>query len=64
MTLKKTHVVAHCAANIAKLAINIVDLAIVLGNTLDPIKLFDCDIAINGVFMCSIIDQLLPAQGE
>ena len=60
MSLKK-NVLTRSVVNIAKLIINIVDMVIVLDKNLDPIKLFGCNISIGGVFMYSIIDQLLAA---
>ena len=61
MILKKINGLTHSVANIAKLVINIVDMVIVLDKNLDPIKLFGCNISIGGVFMYSIIDQLMAA---
>merc|ERR1711957_488248 len=46
-------------ANTAKRVIVIVGVAIVLGESLDPIKLLGCGIGIGGVFLYSIIDGLL-----
>ena len=63
MPLKKNNVLTRSVVNIAKLIINIVDMASVLGKILDPNKLFGYDISISGVFMRSILDQLLDAQG-
>lgn len=59
MTLKKTGAVTQSVANTAKRVIVIVGVAIVLGESLDPIKLLGCSIGIGGVFIYSIIDQLL-----
>eukprot|EP00558_Chaetoceros_sp_UNC1202_P005318 CAMPEP_0197235786 /NCGR_PEP_ID=MMETSP1429-20130617/3114_1 /TAXON_ID=49237 /ORGANISM="Chaetoceros sp., Strain UNC1202" /LENGTH=389 /DNA_ID=CAMNT_0042694469 /DNA_START=33 /DNA_END=1202 /DNA_ORIENTATION=+ len=59
MTLKKTGAVTQSVANTAKRVIVIVGVAIVLGESLDPIKLLGCGIGIGGVFLYSIIDQLL-----
>ena len=64
MTLNKTNTVTQSIANIAKCVTSIIGVAIVLGKTLDPIKLFRYGIVIGGVFMCSAIDQLLAAQVE
>mmetsp|Transcript_727 Transcript_727/g.1549 ORF Transcript_727/g.1549 Transcript_727/m.1549 type:complete len:402 (+) Transcript_727:110-1315(+) len=59
MTLKKTGAVTQSVANTAKRVIVIVGVAIVLGESLDPMKLLGCAIGIGGVFTYSIIDQLL-----
>jgi len=62
MTLKKTGAVTQSVANTAKRVIVIVGVAIVLGESLDPIKLLGCGIGIGGVFLYSVIDQLLAAK--
>lgn len=59
MTLKKTGAVTQSVANTAKRVIVIVGVAIVLGESLDPLKLLGCGIGIGGVFLYSIIDNLL-----
>jgi solute carrier family 35 protein E1 len=59
MTLKKTGAVTQSVANTAKRVIVIVGVALVLGESLDPIKLLGCAIAIGGVFLYSIIDGLV-----
>jgi solute carrier family 35 protein E1 len=59
MTLKKTGAVTQSVANTAKRVIVIVGVAIVLGESLDPIKLIGCSIGIGGVFLYSIIDSLV-----
>eukprot|EP00956_Cyclotella_meneghiniana_P011162 scaffold15635_cov76-Cyclotella_meneghiniana.AAC.4 len=59
MTLKKTGAVTQSVANTAKRVIVIVGVALVLGESLDPIKLLGCSIGIGGVFLYSVIDQLL-----
>lgn len=59
MTLKKTGAVTQSVANTAKRVIVIVGVAIVLGESLDPIKLLGCGIGIGGVLLYSVIDQLL-----
>mmetsp|Transcript_50792 Transcript_50792/g.122469 ORF Transcript_50792/g.122469 Transcript_50792/m.122469 type:complete len:401 (-) Transcript_50792:306-1508(-) len=61
MTLKKTGAVTQSVANTAKRVIVIIGVAIVLGESLDPIKLLGCGIGIGGVFLYSIIDTLFPA---
>jgi solute carrier family 35 protein E1 len=59
MTLKKTGAVTQSVANTAKRVIVIVGVALVLGESLDPIKILGCSIGIGGVFLYSIIDSLL-----
>mmetsp|Transcript_28602 Transcript_28602/g.42303 ORF Transcript_28602/g.42303 Transcript_28602/m.42303 type:complete len:392 (+) Transcript_28602:56-1231(+) len=59
MTLKKTGAVTQSVANTAKRVIVIVGVALVLGESMDPIKLLGCGIGIGGVFLYSIIDNLL-----
>jgi solute carrier family 35 protein E1 len=59
MTLKKTNAVTQSVANTAKRVIVIIGVALVLGESLDPIKLLGCSIGIFGVFLYSIIDQLV-----
>lgn len=62
MTLKKTGAVTQSVANTAKRVIVIVGVAIVLGESLDPMKLLGCGIGIGGVFLYSVIDQLLGSK--
>lgn len=64
MTLKKTGAVTQSVANTAKRVIVIVGVAIVLGESLDPIKLLGCAIGIGGVLLYSTIDTLLAKKGE
>mmetsp|Transcript_17707 Transcript_17707/g.20156 ORF Transcript_17707/g.20156 Transcript_17707/m.20156 type:complete len:391 (+) Transcript_17707:177-1349(+) len=59
MTLKKTGAVTQSVANTAKRVIVIVGVALVLGESLDPIKLLGCAIGIGGVFLYSIIDSIV-----
>uniref|UniRef100_A0A7S2ANV1 Sugar phosphate transporter domain-containing protein n=1 Tax=Octactis speculum TaxID=3111310 RepID=A0A7S2ANV1_9STRA len=59
MTLKKTSAVTQSVANTAKRVIVIVGVAIVMGESLDPMKLLGCGIGIGGVFLYSVIDNLL-----
>lgn len=59
MTLKKTGAVTCSVANTAKRVIVIVGVAVVLGESLDPMKLIGCGIGIGGVLLYSIIDQLV-----
>merc|ERR1712137_1524066 len=59
MTIKKTSPVTQSVANTAKRVIVIVGVAIILGESLDPLKLIGCGIGIGGVFLYSIIDDLV-----
>ena len=59
MTLKKTGAVTQSVANTAKRVIVIVGVALVLGESLAPIKLLGCSIGIAGVFLYSIIDNII-----
>eukprot|EP00429_Kryptoperidinium_foliaceum_P068263 CAMPEP_0176074860 /NCGR_PEP_ID=MMETSP0120_2-20121206/37414_1 /TAXON_ID=160619 /ORGANISM="Kryptoperidinium foliaceum, Strain CCMP 1326" /LENGTH=274 /DNA_ID=CAMNT_0017408561 /DNA_START=123 /DNA_END=947 /DNA_ORIENTATION=+ len=59
MTIKKTSAVTQSVANTAKRVIVIVGVALVMGESLDPLKLAGCSIGIGGVFLYSIIDDLL-----
>lgn len=59
MTIKKTSAVTQSVANTAKRVIVIVGVAIILGESLDPLKLAGCAIGIGGVFLYSIIDKLV-----
>lgn len=61
MTLKKTGAVTQSVANTAKRVIVIVGVALVLGESLDPIKLLGCGIGIGGVFLYSIIDNIVKS---
>jgi len=64
MTLKKTNAVTQSVANTAKRVIVIVGVALVLGESLAPMKLIGCGIGIGGVFLYSIIDNLVKAKAE
>jgi solute carrier family 35 protein E1 len=59
MTIKKTGAVTQSVANTAKRVIVIVGVALVLGESLDPIKLLGCGIGIGGVLLYSVIDSLV-----
>ena len=59
LTIKKTNAVTQSVANTAKRVIVIVGVAIVMGESLNPMKLIGCSIGIGGVFLYSVIDQLL-----
>jgi solute carrier family 35 protein E1 len=60
MTIKKTNAVTQSVANTAKRVIVIVGVALVMGESLDPIKLLGCGIGIFGVFLYSLVDQVFP----
>mmetsp|Transcript_13334 Transcript_13334/g.41212 ORF Transcript_13334/g.41212 Transcript_13334/m.41212 type:complete len:384 (-) Transcript_13334:104-1255(-) len=59
MTIKKTNAITQSVANTAKRVIVIVGVAIVMGESLNPLKLAGCAIGIGGVFLYSIIDSLV-----
>jgi len=59
MTIKKTSAVTQSVANTAKRVIVIVGVAIILGESLDTLKLVGCGIGIGGVFLYSVIDTLV-----
>merc|ERR1712087_1086592 len=64
LTLKKTSAVTQSVANTAKRVIVIVGVTLVLGESLDPIKLLGCSIGIGGVLLYSIIDGLVAKKAE
>mmetsp|Transcript_45369 Transcript_45369/g.50854 ORF Transcript_45369/g.50854 Transcript_45369/m.50854 type:complete len:390 (-) Transcript_45369:320-1489(-) len=59
LTLKKTSAVTQSVANTAKRVIVIVGVAVVMGESLNPMKLLGCSIGIGGVLLYSIIDGLV-----
>jgi len=59
LTIDKTNAVTQSVANTAKRVIVIVGVAIVLGESLDPLKMLGCAIGIGGVFLYSVIDQFV-----
>lgn len=59
LTIKKTSAVTQSVANTAKRVIVIVGVAIVMGESLSPLKLAGCAIGIGGVFLYSVIDDLV-----
>merc|ERR1712113_197839 len=61
MTMKKTSAVTQSVANTAKRVIVIVGVALVLGEGLSTLKLIGCTVGIGGVFLYSIIDDLIKA---
>eukprot|EP00438_Fugacium_kawagutii_P014980 Skav220239 [mRNA] locus=scaffold4245:118401:130750:- [translate_table: standard] len=58
-TIKKTNAVTSSVANTAKRVIVIVGVAIVMHESLSPLKLAGCAIGIGGVFLYSVIDDIL-----
>ena len=64
MTLKKTGAVTQSVANTAKRVIVIVGVALVLGESLSPLKLIGCSIGIGGVFLYSIIDNIVKPKED
>jgi len=59
LTIKRTNAVTASVANTAKRVIVIVGVAIVMGESLAPLKLIGCSIGIGGVFLYSVIDDLV-----
>jgi solute carrier family 35 protein E1 len=59
IALKKISGVTHSVANTAKRAIIIVGCAIAFGESMDPIKMTGCAIAIGGTFLYAIADDLV-----
>jgi len=64
MTLKKTNAVTASVANTAKRVIVIVGVALVLGESLDFMKLLGCGIGIGGVFLYSVIDNIVKPKAK
>ena len=56
--------VTASVANTAKRVIVIVGVALVLGESLDFMKLLGCSIGIGGVFLYSIIDNIVKPKEE
>lgn len=59
MTIKKTNAITQSVANTAKRVIIIIGVAIVLSESLPTAKIVGSIICIGGVFLYSIIDQIL-----
>merc|ERR1712210_407518 len=59
LTIKKTNAVTQSVANTAKRVIVIIGVALVLGESLAPIKLLGCTIGIGGVMLYSLIDKIV-----
>ena len=62
--LSQTGAVTQSVANTAKRVIVIVGVALVLGESLDPIKLLGCGIGIGGVLLYSVIDNLVKPKSS
>eukprot|EP00667_Euglena_gracilis_P003069 EG_transcript_3076 len=62
IVVKKTGAVTQSVANTAKRVIVIVACGLVLGESLDTLKLVGCAIGILGVFLYSIIDDLVKGK--
>jgi solute carrier family 35 protein E1 len=56
--------VTQSVANTAKRVIVIVGVALVLGESLDFMKLLGCSIGIGGVFLYSIIDNIVKPKSN
>eukprot|EP00929_Paragymnodinium_shiwhaense_P070500 TRINITY_DN356_c0_g1_i1.p1 TRINITY_DN356_c0_g1~~TRINITY_DN356_c0_g1_i1.p1 ORF type:complete len:395 (-),score=105.56 TRINITY_DN356_c0_g1_i1:48-1232(-) len=59
LTIKKTNAVTQSVANTAKRVIVILGVALVMGESLAPLKLIGCSIGIGGVFLYSVIDDIV-----
>jgi solute carrier family 35 protein E1 len=64
LALKTISGVTHSVANTAKRAIIIVGCAIAFGESMAPIKMIGCSIAIGGTFFYAIIDDLLKPKAK
>ncbi len=64
LLLSSQNAVTQSVANTAKRVIVIIGVALVLGESLDFMKLLGCGIGIGGVLLYSIIDQLLAKKKE
>lgn len=64
LTIKKTGAVTASVANTAKRVIVIVVVALVMKESLTPLKLIGSGIGIGGVFLYSIIDKLVEARRQ
>jgi len=64
LTIKKTGAVTASVANTAKRVIVIVVVALVMGESLTPLKLIGSGIGISGVFLYSIIDKLVEGRRQ
>jgi len=64
MTLKKISAVANSVANTAKRVVVIVGSAIVFNESISGLKAVGCAICIGGVFLDSIIDDLMKSKND
>lgn len=64
IALKKISGVTHSVANTAKRAIIIVGCAIAFGESMAPIKMLGCTIAIGGTFLYAIADDLVKPKAK
>jgi len=62
LTIKKTNAVTQSVANTAKRVIVIIVVALVMKESLTPLKLIGSGIGVGGVFLYSIIDKLVAAR--
>jgi solute carrier family 35 protein E1 len=62
MTIKKTDAVTQSVANTAKRVIVIIVVALVMKESLAPLKLIGSGVGIGGVFLYSIVDKLAEAR--
>jgi solute carrier family 35 protein E1 len=60
MTIKKTNAVTQSVANTAKRVLVIINSALVLGESIEPQKLFGCAVAVLGVMCYSLVDNFFP----
>jgi len=59
LTIKRTNAVTQSVANTAKRAIVIIGVALILGENLDRLKLIGSGVCIGGVFLYSVVDDLV-----
>ena len=64
LALKKISGVTHSVANTAKRAIIIVGCAIAFGESMAPLKMIGCSVAIGGTFFYAIIDDLIKPKAK
>merc|ERR1711957_121629 len=64
LALKKISGVTHSVANTAKRAIIIVGCAIAFGESMAPLKMIGCSVAIGGTFFYAIIDDLVKPKAK
>lgn len=64
IVVKKTGAVTQSVANTAKRVIVIIACGVVLGESLDTLKLVGCTIGIFGVFLYSVIDDLVKPKSK